>query len=50
LRCVIGAGGAPLEEPLAAERAAVKQTLGTPDQIEGIKAFLEKRRPVFNQS
>ena len=34
---------------LAAERAAVHATRGTPDAREGIMAFLEKRRPVFNQ-
>jgi len=34
---------------LAAERAAVHATRGTPDAREGILAFLEKRRPVFNQ-
>ena len=34
---------------LAAERAGVHATSGTPDAREGILAFLEKRRPVFNQ-
>ncbi len=38
-----------LDELLAAERAAVKATLGTPDANEGIQAFLEKRKPVFNR-
>ena len=38
-----------LDELLAAERAAVHATRGTPDAREGILAFLEKRRPVFNQ-
>ncbi len=38
-----------LDELLAAERAGVHATLGTPDAAEGIRAFLEKRRPVFNQ-
>ena len=38
-----------LDELLAAERAAVHATSGTPDAREGILAFLEKRRPVFNQ-
>jgi len=38
-----------LDELLAAERAGVHATRGTPDAREGILAFLEKRRPVFNQ-
>jgi enoyl-CoA hydratase/carnithine racemase len=38
-----------LDELLAAERAGVHATMGTPDAAEGIMAFLEKRRPVFNQ-
>ena len=47
LDCVVGHGEAPLEEALAAEREAVRRCFGTKDQIEGMKAFLEKRRPVF---
>jgi enoyl-CoA hydratase len=38
-----------LVELLVAERAGVHATMGTPDAAEGIAAFLEKRRPVFNQ-
>lgn len=38
-----------LDELLAAERAGVHATLGTPDNQEGISAFIEKRRPNFNQ-
>jgi enoyl-CoA hydratase len=49
LRCVVGAGTKPLEEALAEERRAVMATMGTPDQREGMRAFLEKRRPRFNQ-
>ena len=37
-----------LDELLVAERAAVHATMGTPDAAEGMKAFLEKRAPVFN--
>jgi enoyl-CoA hydratase/carnithine racemase len=47
LRCVVGAGDAPLDEALAEERRAVIDCSGTADQIEGMRAFLEKRRPVF---
>ncbi len=38
-----------LDELLLAERAGVHLTMGTPDATEGIMAFLEKRKPVFNQ-
>jgi len=48
LRCVVGAGDEPLAEGLAEERRAVLSTMGTPDQREGMRAFLEKRKPRFN--
>ncbi len=47
LKCVIGAGEKTLEEALAEERRAVMATMGTKDQQEGMKAFLEKRKPNF---
>lgn len=47
LRCVVGAAGASLDEALAEERAAVRRCSGTKDQAEGMRAFIEKRRPVF---
>lgn len=47
LRCVVGAGDAPLDEALAEERRAVLACSGTADQIEGMRAFIEKRPPVF---
>ncbi|MAE96621.1 MAG: crotonase [Deltaproteobacteria bacterium] len=47
LRCVVTAGERSLAEGLAEERRAVMQTMGTKDQQEGMRAFLEKRRPVF---
>jgi enoyl-CoA hydratase/carnithine racemase len=50
LHCLVGAETRTLAESLQEERRAVHETLGTPDQLEGIRAFLEKRRPVFNRS
>ena len=49
LRAVVGAGRETLVAGLAAEREAVLATMGTKDQQEGMRAFLEKRRPVFNK-
>lgn len=49
LRCIVGAEGKTLAESIADERQAVLATMGTPDQREGIAAFLEKRKPRFNQ-
>ncbi len=47
LRCVVEAGSVSLEEALDVERAAVRRCGRTKDQIEGMRAFVEKRRPVF---
>ena len=49
LRCVVGAGAQPLAEGIAEERRAVLSTMGTADQQEGMRAFIEKRRPHFNR-
>jgi enoyl-CoA hydratase len=49
LRCVVGAGERSLAEGIAEERRAVLATMGTPDQREGMRAFLEKRRPRFHR-
>jgi enoyl-CoA hydratase len=49
LRCVVAHGHEPLAAGIAAERGAVLATMGTADQQEGMRAFLEKRRPRFNQ-
>jgi enoyl-CoA hydratase/carnithine racemase len=47
LKCVVGAGAAPLDEAIAEERAAVLRCGRTKDQVEGMSAFIEKRRPIF---
>lgn len=49
LRCIVVASERPLAEAIAEERRAVLATMGTPDQIEGMRAFLEKREPRFNR-
>lgn len=49
LRCIVGAEERSLAESIADERRAVLSTMGTPDQREGMRAFLEKRRPRFNR-
>ncbi len=46
---VIGSEDRSLQDLLKAERDAVMATFGTSDQQEGMMAFLEKRKPVFNQ-
>lgn len=48
LRAVIGAEHLPLEEALRIERDAVRRCSTSADQIEGMTAFLEKRRPLFS--
>ena len=47
LRVVVGADREAVKQGIAAEREAVTATMGTKDQMEGMRAFLEKRRPVF---
>jgi enoyl-CoA hydratase len=49
LRCVVGADEKTFAASIADERRAVLATFGTPDQVEGMRAFLEKRKPVFNR-
>lgn len=50
LRCLVGSETKTLAQSLADERRAVRDTWDTPDQREGIRAFLEKRPPVFNRT
>ena len=49
LKCVVGAGEQSLQEGLYAERQAVLGNRGSKDSIEGMMAFIEKRKPKFNQ-
>ncbi|MGF1454495.1 MAG: enoyl-CoA hydratase/isomerase family protein [Alphaproteobacteria bacterium] len=49
LDCIVGHETKSLYESLADERRAVRMNARTPDAIEGMMAFLEKRAPVFNQ-
>ncbi len=50
LRCLVNSDDRTLAESLQDERAAFHATLGSPDMIEGMSAFLEKRQPEFNRS
>lgn len=50
LGCLVHADERTLSESLEAERAAFHATLGTPDMVEGLTAFMEKRQPVFNRA
>ncbi|MEO2167308.1 MAG: enoyl-CoA hydratase/isomerase family protein [bacterium] len=50
LGCLVGSESKTLEESISDERAAIHATNDTPDQKEGIMAFLEKRKPVFNRA
>jgi len=49
LDVIVGSDEKTLDELIAAERKAVDNCRGTADSQEGIAAFLEKRKPVFNQ-
>ena len=49
LKCVVGAGEQSLQEGLYAERQAVLRNRGSKNSREGMMAFIEKRKPKFNQ-
>ena len=49
MNVVVGSKDRDLSTLLKAEGDAVMATFGTPDQQEGMLAFLEKRKPIFNQ-
>lgn len=46
---VIGYETKTLAESIEDEKKAVSLTMGTPDAQEGMMAFMEKRKPVFNR-
>jgi enoyl-CoA hydratase/carnithine racemase len=50
LEVAVGCEDKTLEELLQTERAAVHKTFDSPDLQEGMMAFLEKRKPVFNKT
>ena len=49
MEVIIGSEDKTLEELLQAERKAVNKTFDSPDLQEGMMAFLEKRKPIFNK-
>ena len=49
LRCLVAGDEKTLTESLRDERAAFHATLGSPDMVEGMTAFTQKRTPVFNK-
>ncbi len=49
LDCIVGSEEKTLEQSLQDERAATAANRGTADSREGMMAFMEKRKPIFNQ-
>ncbi len=49
LHTVVGFESKSLQQSIQDERSAVHLTRGTADSQEGMRAFMEKREPVFNQ-
>ena len=48
LQCVVGAGETSLDEALKTERKVVHKVAAGKHQLEGMMAFLEKRKPDFS--
>ena len=49
LETIVGYETKTVEQSLDDERRAVSASRGTPDSTEGMRAFMEKRKHVFNQ-
>ncbi|MDZ7684722.1 MAG: enoyl-CoA hydratase-related protein [Gammaproteobacteria bacterium] len=49
LDAIVGFETRTLDESIADEMHAAAANRGTPDSQEGMRAFMEKRKPVFNQ-
>ena len=49
LGTVVGFETRTLDESMADEKRTVAENRGTADSMEGMRAFMEKRKPVFNQ-
>jgi len=49
LRCLVTSDEKMLEQSLRDEREAFHATLGSPDMVEGMTAFMSKRKPIFGQ-
>ena len=46
--CVLAANNTTLDQGMRTERRAFHSLFGTPDQIEGMQAFIDKRKPDFS--
>ena len=49
MNVIIGGEEKPLTSLIAEEQAACSANRGSADSQEGMRAFMEKRKPVFNQ-
>jgi len=49
MKVLVNSSDRSLKELIKEERQAVKDNSGTKDSLEGMTAFLEKRKPIFNQ-
>ena len=49
MKVLVNSSDRSLKELIEEERKAVKDNSGTKDSLEGMTAFLEKRKPIFNQ-